>query len=147
MVGRQLHLAPNLHGRALAPLEIILIRPAVVEKVELDELDAQVFEIEQRAFDAAPVGIQMADAPKSLRPAAADAGRGPVVLPVHPGKAAVSDRLLAAAATRSRFLNLPLKPCRRFVRERAKPLRRKVEAGYHVACPCVTSSEAEHRSG
>ena len=75
---------------------------AVVEQVELDELDALVLEVEERAFDAAAILARPAPA------ARASVARAPVVGPVDPRRRAIADRALtAAAAARS-----PPRPCR-----------------------------------
>src|SRR6185295_16530638 len=58
VIGRQAHARPGLERGTLdiAPaLHVALEGSAVVEKVEPDELDPLVLEVDQRAVDAAPV--------------------------------------------------------------------------------------------
>src|SRR6266481_1952337 len=64
MFFRKPHLWPDLQrptALAMVAVHVIAIRPTVVEQVELDELDALILEIEQRAVDAPAVRPEMAD--------------------------------------------------------------------------------------
>ena len=91
---RQPHLGPRLDRGAVAtilPGDVLLKRARVVEQVELDELDALVLEIDERAVDAA----QILRRPERLGLLVA---RSPVVRPIDPRNVAKCDGLLAAAA-------------------------------------------------
>jgi hypothetical protein len=52
---RQPHLRPDLQSGAvdsIPALDVLRIGPAIVEKVESDQLDTLVFEVEERAIDS-----------------------------------------------------------------------------------------------
>jgi hypothetical protein len=49
-------------GHAVAPLDVVAVRPAVVVKIEPDQLDALVLEVDQRAVDPPTIGLQEVDA-------------------------------------------------------------------------------------
>src|SRR6185437_7247457 len=106
VIGRQAHARPGLERGALdiAPaLHVVLERSAVVEKVEPDQLDPLVLEVDQRAVDAAPV----ARGPGG--PGRCVAG-GVVVTPVDPGYLATRGGLVATTAPRGARLDLAQKP-------------------------------------
>jgi hypothetical protein len=109
MVRRQAHLLPGFERRSVeapaAPYEIG-VSAGVVEKVELDQLDALVFEIHQRAYDAPLHGRESAGFFGNRRRQRGCIARAPVIGPVHPrcGLKLLGDR--AAAAERGRGLHL-----------------------------------------
>ena len=93
---RQTHLRPAFDGRSVdagVPGHILFVRPAVVEQVELDELDPLVFQIDERAVDAA----QVLGRPERLR---SSVGCAPVVRPVHPRHLTERDSSIAASTLR-----------------------------------------------
>src|SRR5262249_19301892 len=88
MLFGQPNLIPNLQGgsvKAVAPLNIVSIRAAIVEEVEFDQFHTLVLEIEQRAVDAAAIGTQVSKLEEGFGCLAIDVTRCPIVLPVDPG--------------------------------------------------------------
>src|SRR5439155_25451916 len=58
------HRRPDLQRHAalsVSAVDVVTIRPAVVEQVELEQLHTLVFEVEQGAVDATTVRSEMAD--------------------------------------------------------------------------------------
>ena len=114
---RMARLEPHLLPRFSTGRRLPSTRPCtyssiglVVEQIELDQLHALVFEIDQRAVDAARVAVEQMAQQRQPRPSACRSAtrvaRAPVVRPVDPGHAAPRDRALAAAAARDRLVDL-----------------------------------------
>src|ERR1700682_1228731 len=82
---RQAHCIPDLQrgaGNAVATRYVILIRAIVVEKIELDELDALVLEIDTRTIDPSAVAAEVRSDASGSRRHAACVARSPVIGPV-----------------------------------------------------------------
>ena len=153
VVLRQPQLGPDLQGspgHAVAPAHIVPVGAAAVEQVELDQLDALVLEIEERAVDAPAVRAEVGG-PRSGR-AAARVPRRPVALPVEPGHAAPRHRPIAAAAARGVFLDLSQEAHGALLGHRAEPALRDGEAGIDGlslggAAPDGQGGERGHEGG
>ena len=115
VIRRQPHRIPLLQGcpgPAIPSLDIGFIGQ-LIKQVELDQFDALVFEIHQRAVNTPSIGQQMfseqGNGIISIMLAACIC-RCIVVLPVYPRRVAVFYRLFAATAAGGRLFNLTQEP-------------------------------------
>src|SRR5258705_5511146 len=123
MILRQAQLRPGFSEsarRTLLAARVDFVGAAVVEQVEFEQLDTLIFEVEERAVEAAPVGAKKAERGGQASGAAPIAARGPISRPVEPWCVAPPNRRLAAAAARRVFGNVAEKPIRAIGRDGAK---------------------------
>src|ERR1019366_8201521 len=113
MRGRQTQWGPNLEdrtGHALAAGDILPVRLVVVEEIKLDELDALIFEIEERTIDATSGGTQMVGLLHELGGFGGGVAGAPVVGPIHPRRGPELHSQVAAAANGGGSFDFALEP-------------------------------------
>ena len=84
----------------------VLFKGLVVEQIELDELHALVFEVDQRTVDAALVAIENVRAHIAPLGFGFEVTRRPIIRPVDPGRIPLRSRLLAAPTQGVRLADL-----------------------------------------
>ena len=132
MIRRQAHFLPGLQRRSVggpAAAGGVLLERLVVEQVEPDQLHALIFEIDQRAIDAALVAVQNVRADFAPIGLGTEIAGGPITRPVHPGCAPLRDRLVAAPAQRMVLADLAEKAIRPLGGQRAQSEKQDFGAG------------------
>jgi hypothetical protein len=120
-------------GTPSRPPSVLGVRPAVVEEVEPDQLDALVLEIDERPVEPALVRPQETPAPAHpRRPAPGIPGR-PVHGPVDPRATAGLGGTGTAPATRTLLVDLAEEPADRVLGDRTEAAPHGPDAGLEVA--------------
>ena len=150
MALRQPHLFPGLHrwtGYAVSALEVVLVGSGIIEEVELDQLDALVLEVQERAVDPPAGRTEVPVLIVGTGGLAAGVTGCPVVRPVHPWLAAQGYCPVAATALGGVILDLPEKPLRALLRNRAESPFGEREAGFQVRLCGGAPGESEDEGG
>ena len=140
VAGRQPHLGPRPQGRPFdrrAALDVLLVRPCVVEEIELDQLHAGVLEVEQRPADTANVPRAQVQRRR--------VGRRVVVGPIHPGSVQEPERHIPAAAARRGLAHLSLKTLVAACRNWKRAVRQIFDTSLHTRLGAATDDECEAR--